>query len=85
MSLMRDKFDKGTFGTCPRVLCEKQHVLPIGMSEEVRISRVKIYCPRCQEVYVPNIKCNDVDGAFFGCSFAHILLMVLLRLISGLS
>ena len=73
---MRDKYTKGAFGVCPRVLCERQHTLPIGMSEEIRTSRVKIYCPRCQEVYMPKNKCHDIDGVNFGCSFASILLMV---------
>jgi casein kinase II subunit beta len=73
---MRDKYIKGAFGVCPRVLCERQHTLPIGMSEEIRTSRVKIFCPRCQEVYMPKKKCHDIDGAYFGCSFANILLMV---------
>lgn len=73
---MREKFGKGSFGVCPRVLCDRQPTLPIGMSEEIRTSRVKIYCPRCQEVYIPKKKCHDIDGAYFGCSFPHILLMV---------
>ena len=33
LSMMREKFLKGVFGICPRVLCERQNVLPIGMSE----------------------------------------------------
>lgn len=83
---MREKFLLGKFGVCPRVLCERQAVLPIGMSEELRTSRVKVkinnickikvYCPRCEEVYIPKKKCTDVDGAYFGCSFPHILLQV---------
>jgi len=44
------------------------------MSEELRTSRVKVYCPRCEDVYIPKKKCTDVDGAYFGCSFPHILL-----------
>ena len=75
--MMKEKFLKGVFGVCPRVLCERQHVLPIGMSEEIRTSRVKVFCPRCEEVYMPKKKCHDVDGAYFGCSFANILLMVI--------
>ena len=60
---MREKFGKGSFGVCPRVLCDRQPTLPIGMSEEIRTSRVKIYCPRCQEVYIPKKKCHDIDAA----------------------
>ena len=39
---MREKFLLGKFGVCPRVLCERQAVLPIGMSEDLRTSRVKV-------------------------------------------
>jgi len=74
LAIMREKFLLGKFGVCPRVLCERQAVLPIGMSEELRTSRVKVYCPRCEDVYIPKKKCTDVDGAYFGCSFPHILL-----------
>lgn len=81
---MKEKFLKGVFGVCPRVLCERQHVLPIGMSEEIRTSRVKVFCPRCEEVYMPKKKCHDVDGAYFGCSFSNILLMVIFPLILGI-
>ena len=40
--MMREKFLLGKFGVCPRVLCERQAILPIGMSEELRTSRVKV-------------------------------------------
>ena len=74
LSLMAEKFKSGTFGVCPRVLCPNQYVLPIGMSEVLRHSRVKVYCPRCEDVYTPKKKCSDVDGAYFGISFPQILL-----------
>lgn len=74
LSLMKEKFASGKFGTCPRVLCERQPVLPIGMSEDLRVSRVKVFCPKCEDVYIPKKKSIDIDGAFFGCSFPHILL-----------
>lgn len=73
---MREKYLSGKFGTCPRVMCEKQNVIPIGISEDSKIARVKIYCPRCKDIYVPKKKFADVDGAFFGTSFPHLLLMV---------
>ena len=73
LAMMREKFLLGVFGTYQRILCDRQVVLPIGLSEELSTSRVKIYCPRCQEVYVPRQKHLDIDGAYFGISFANIL------------
>lgn len=74
---MREKYLAGKFGNCPRVLCEKQNVIPIGISEDSKIARVKIYCPRCKDIYTPKKKPADVDGSYFGTSFPHLLLMVL--------
>jgi hypothetical protein len=42
LAIMRHKFLIGSFGTCPRVLCKNQNVVPIGMSEELSTSRVKV-------------------------------------------
>ena len=74
LSLMREKLLNGVFGVCPRVLCGGQNVLPVGMSENLRHSRVKVFCPKCEDVYVPKKKCEDVDGAYFGTSFPSLLL-----------
>lgn len=74
LAMMREKLLACHFGSCPRVLCQGQSVLPIGMSENLKYSRVKCYCPKCQDVYVPKKRCADVDGAYFGCSFPHIFL-----------
>lgn len=74
LAVMREKFLSGKFGTCPRVMCERQNVIPVGMSDVLKTSRVKIYCPRCKEAYIPKHKYSDVDGAYFGTSFPHILL-----------
>jgi casein kinase II subunit beta len=43
LHIMRAKFLNGVFGACPRVLCDRQLVLPVGMSEDLSISRVKVY------------------------------------------
>jgi casein kinase II subunit beta len=75
MELMREKYLAGSFGLCPRVMCEKQPVLPIGISEELRTSRVKLYCPKCQDIYFPKQKLSDVDGAYFGTSFPHLFFL----------
>ena len=74
LQMMKDKFTKNVFGTCPRILCNRQPVLPIGMSEELSIARVKVYCPKCKDVYIPRMRFVDIDGAYFGCSFPHIFL-----------
>jgi hypothetical protein len=73
---MRERYLAGRFGNCPRVMCEKQNVLPIAISEDMKIARVKVYCPRCKDVYSPKKKSADADGAYFGTSFPHLLLMV---------
>eukprot|EP01068_Selenidium_serpulae_P009190 Selendium_serpulae@DN5167_c1_g1_i1.p1 len=79
--MMRDKLTCGTFGKCPRVLCENQYTLPVGLSDELRMHRVRVYCPMCQEVYDPHADArgasdanDEIDGAFFGPSFPHIFL-----------
>eukprot|EP00746_Dinoflagellata_sp_MGD_P081313 gnl/MRDRNA2_/MRDRNA2_32355_c0_seq1.p1 gnl/MRDRNA2_/MRDRNA2_32355_c0~~gnl/MRDRNA2_/MRDRNA2_32355_c0_seq1.p1 ORF type:complete len:276 (+),score=56.42 gnl/MRDRNA2_/MRDRNA2_32355_c0_seq1:50-877(+) len=74
LQFAREKYLKGAFGTCPRVLCDRQHVLPVGVSEELRSNRVKIYCPRCEQVYSPKSKHGELDGAYFGVSFPQIFL-----------
>ena len=42
MALMYQKYMANAFGVCPRVQCEKQPTLPIGISDEPRTSRVKV-------------------------------------------
>jgi casein kinase II subunit beta len=49
-------------------------VLPVGASDKLRTSRVKVYCPRCEETYLPKSKNINVDGAYFGTSLPHIFL-----------
>lgn len=38
------------------------------------MSRLKSFCPRCEEVYVPKAKQVNIYGAAFGSSFPHVLL-----------
>jgi len=47
------KFLLGVYGYCPRALCDRQKTLPIGLNDQPRVSRAKVYCPKCEEVYVP--------------------------------
>ena len=75
LALIREKYLNGVYGTCPRILCDKQILLPIGLSEDEKFSRVKVYCPLCEEVYNTRHQGFDIDGAYFGTSFPQAFLM----------
>lgn len=98
MKKVQKKFENKEFGVCPRVQCNYpdfehdqkikvlQPVLPVGMSNELNISKVKIYCPKCEDIYVPKGQrsafstggrgCKiNLDGAYFGTSFPYIFLL----------
>ena len=73
---MFNKYQDAEFGTCPRVSCEGQHCLPVGMSDQQRSYPVNVYCPKCQELYYPrSTKQAGLDGAYFGTTFAHMFLL----------
>jgi len=79
---MLEKYKKFDFGRCPRVLCAGQPLLPIGLSDLPNVKSVKLYCGRCEDVYVPKSSRHAViDGAYFGASFPHILFQVYPQLI----
>lgn len=68
-----NKYTKGVYGYCPRAKCEKERVLPIGISSQFGNSKVRVFCPCCREVYEARPKIN-LDGAFFGPNMVHILI-----------
>lgn len=71
MAKVYHKFLQGLYGHCPRALCDRQKVLPVGLSDSLKVSRFKVYCPRCEDVYIPKFRSVNIDGAFFGTSFPH--------------
>ncbi|KAE9613119.1 hypothetical protein Lal_00027796 [Lupinus albus] len=76
MAAMLDKYKNYDFGRCPRVYCSGQPCLPVGQSDIARSSTVKIYCPRCEDIYYPRSKYQgNIDGAYFGTTFPHLFLM----------
>lgn len=78
LNAIADKFRNNGFGRCPRVLCEGQQCLPVGTADLPRQSTVKIFCPKCQEIYCPRTKYqSNVDGAYFGTTLPHLLLMTM--------
>ena len=62
---------------CPRYKCAGQSVMPVGMASDFDRERVKIYCPRCHEIFIPS-PVEDLDSAAFaqlaGVSLPNILL-----------
>ncbi|KFK23543.1 hypothetical protein AALP_AAs66918U000500 [Arabis alpina] len=76
LASMLDKYKSYDFGRCPRVYCCGQPCLPVGQSDIPRASTVKIYCPKCEDVYYPRSKYQgNIDGAYFGTTFPHLFLM----------
>ena len=49
-------------------------MLPIGMSKDLSNARVKVYCPKCKDVYIPIMRFIDIKRAYFGCFSPHIFL-----------
>eukprot|EP00899_Mesostigma_viride_P025926 jgi/Mesvir1/6518/Mv16783-RA.1 len=76
MSTMLEKCKNVDFGRCPRVHCSGQPCLPVGQSDIPRTSTVKIYCPKCEDIYYPRSRYQgNIDGAYFGTTFPHLFLM----------
>ncbi|CBZ53709.1 putative casein kinase II beta chain [Neospora caninum Liverpool] len=84
LAQMREKYISGQFGECPRVLCDRHPVLPLGISPDLSSHRLRLYCPLCQEAYdvrEGSEEAKDIDGAFFGPSFPHIFLQTFPNLV----
>lgn len=73
MDKFQDKYEKRVFGTCPRVNCREEPLLPIGKSTHCEVDTVKLYCPCCRKVYMPR-PIKNLDGAFWGPDAAHLLI-----------
>lgn len=74
--LQLEKYHHLHFGRCPRVYCQMQPVLPVGMSDNPRVSTVNVYCPKCQDIFVPrSSRQASLDGAYFGTTFSHLFLL----------
>ncbi|KAA1467203.1 hypothetical protein DENSPDRAFT_862876 [Dentipellis sp. KUC8613] len=79
---MLEKYKKADFGRCPRVMCQSQPLLPVGLTDLPYEKSVKLYCGRCEDIYSPkSSRHGSIDGAYFGTSFPHLLFLVYPNLI----
>jgi casein kinase II subunit beta len=63
------------FRHCPRIFCKQTPCFPCGVSEDLGVESVKMFCPTCRTVYkTGDDKLDRVDGGYFGMSFVDILL-----------
>ncbi|KAI0220324.1 casein kinase 2 regulatory subunit, partial [Massospora cicadina] len=66
-----EKYRQGDFGRCPRTLCRGVFVIPHGQNDILNEGKVRLYCPKCEDVYTPKSSRHfTMDGAFFGTTFA---------------
>jgi len=76
MHAMYEKYRTAAFGRCPRVFCQGQPVLPVGLSDLPRNYTVNVFCPRCHGLFFPkSTRQANIDGAYFGTTFPHLYLM----------
>ncbi|KAJ7937799.1 casein kinase II, regulatory subunit [Mycena leptocephala] len=72
-----EKYKRGDFGRCPRVLCHSHSLLPVGLTDTPFEKTVKVYCGRCEDLYSPkSSRHGSLDGAYFGTTFPHLLYLV---------
>jgi casein kinase II subunit beta len=72
------KYESMEFGTCPNHACQNFPVLPVGLSNDLKVESVKVFCPCCEQVYASHQHghVSSLDGAFFGTTFPHLLLLL---------
>mmetsp|Transcript_11184 Transcript_11184/g.11211 ORF Transcript_11184/g.11211 Transcript_11184/m.11211 type:complete len:500 (+) Transcript_11184:165-1664(+) len=75
LEVMHRKYVLREFGECPRTLCRGQAALPMGFTDEPKHGAVKLFCPRCQDVYSCQSSQKHIDGAFFGPTFPNLFMM----------
>lgn len=59
------------------ILSYHQLLSGVGLSDIPGEAMVKLYCPKCMDVYTPkSSRHHHTDGAYFGTGFPHMLFMV---------
>lgn len=73
MTKMVERISKNFYGECRRMGCEDYPLIPFGLSNNPRISSVKLYCHNCNNVFDPENTLSSLDGCAFGNTFPHLL------------
>lgn len=74
LSLYKERYQELDFGRCPRDGCGGCGVVPCGLSDSPNTQPVKLFCPRCRDLYNPrHSKFLNVDGCGFGTTFHNLL------------
>lgn len=83
---MKSRFKEGIFGYCPRVICENQPVIPVGLSDLPGKGSVKLFCPNCLDIYRPPFsKHHNIDGCAFGTTSAHLMFLSFPSVLTGMA
>ncbi|MES1902722.1 MAG: hypothetical protein MHPSP_001792, partial [Paramarteilia canceri] len=72
---MRLKIEDRVYGTCPRVLCYSQSLLPMGVSNKPKERIMVLFCPKCNEQYRTMLKNQIIDGSYYGLNFPQMYYM----------
>jgi casein kinase II subunit beta len=67
------KHVKGMYGKCPRLHCEENFLLPLGLHDLPGLSSTQCFCSKCRDVYQSSSHVN-VDSVVFGTSLPHLFL-----------
>lgn len=74
LTAMASKFERSEFGICPRFYCDGMHLIPVGATDIPGQETVRLYCPCCNDIYLPlSSRYLNIDGAFFGTTFPGLL------------
>ncbi|OBA24127.1 hypothetical protein METBIDRAFT_76985 [Metschnikowia bicuspidata var. bicuspidata NRRL YB-4993] len=74
LTAMATKFEHLEFGYCPRYQCDSMHLVPVGATDVPGQETVRLYCPCCNDIYLPlSSRYLNIDGAFFGTTFPGLL------------
>jgi casein kinase II subunit beta len=50
---VKKMFKQKKFGECLRVYCDRFPLIPVGFHDQLRRSKVKLFCPKCRDIYYP--------------------------------